>query len=138
MKTQTLIALAIAVTTLAGTNTAARSGEVTLAVTGRSNSTPWIAGSGRFVAVAWGAMRDGGGDIFAAISRDGGRTFGSPVQVNAALGEARISGEIAPRVSLYSSQASADPEIVVLWNAKTNGSTVIRLARSKDGGRTFQ
>ena len=138
MKTTTLIAIAIAVITFAGTNTAARSDEVTLAVTGRSNSTPWIAGSGRFVAVAWGATRDGGGDIFTAISRDGGRTFGSPVQVNAAPGEARISGEIAPRVSLYSSQASADPEIVVLWNAKTNGRTVIRLARSKDGGRTFQ
>ena len=138
MKTATLIALATAAIVIAGTHTAARSDEVTLAVAARSNSTPGIAGSGRFVAVAWGATRDGSGDIFTAISRDGGRTFGTPVQVNAIAGEARISGEIAPRVSLYPAPASADPEIVVLWNAKGSGSTVIRLARSTDGGRTFQ
>ena len=112
------------------------SAEVTLAVSGRTNSTPWIAGRGNFVAVVWGASQKGAGDIFLAVSRDGGRRFTAPVQVNATAGEARISGEIAPRVSLSSGVDANTPEIAVLWNAKKDG-TAIRLARSHDGGKTF-
>src|SRR5215210_3205689 len=67
--------------------------EVTLAVSDRTNVTPWIAARGNFVAVVWGASQKGGGDIFLAVSRDGGRRFDAPVQVNAAAGAARISGE---------------------------------------------
>jgi hypothetical protein len=33
-----------------------------------------------------------------ATSRDGGRAFTAPVRVNSVAGDARISGEIAPRV----------------------------------------
>lgn len=110
--------------------------DITLAVTGRTNSTPWVAAAGDFVAVAWGASAAGKGDIFVATSRDGGRTFGSPVQVNQTAGEARISGEIAPRVSLHAVPESI-PEIVVVWNAKAT-TTTLRLARSRDGGRTFE
>ena len=110
--------------------------EVTLAVTGRTNVTPWIASRGQFVAVAWGASQKGAGDIFLAVSRDGGRQFQAPVQVNAVAGEARISGEIAPRVALTGGSDANTPEIAVLWNAKKDG-TGIRLARSRDGGRTF-
>lgn len=128
-----IIAIAVPLIVITGS---AQTPESTLAIAGRSNSTPWIAGAGRFVAVAWGATSDRGGDIYAATSRDGGRSFGSPVQVNATAGEARISGELAPRVSLYATNSTADPEIVVLWNAKDTA-TSIRLARSKDGGRTF-
>src|SRR5262245_22998792 len=93
--------LVLSATTLAAAQVPAAS---TLAVPNRVNSTPWVAANGRFVAVAWGAAADGKGDIFAAVSRDGGRTFGAPVRVNAAVGEARISGEIAPRVSLSARQ----------------------------------
>jgi hypothetical protein len=109
--------------------------DLTLAIAGRANSTPWIAGRSNFVAVAWGASQTGGGDVFVAVSRDGGRHFNAPVQVNAVAGEARISGEIAPRVAIAG--AGATPEIAVLWNARTSGGTVIRLARSQDGGTTF-
>ena len=78
----------------------------TLAVPNRANSTPWVAASGSFVAVTWGATANGKGDIFVATSRDGGHTFSTPVRVNAIEGDARISGEIAPRVAL-SSRSSA-------------------------------
>ena len=64
----------------------------------RANSTPWVAAAGSFVAVTWGAAPNGKGDVFLAVSRDGGRTSRSPVRVNAVEGDARISGEIAPRV----------------------------------------
>jgi hypothetical protein len=109
--------------------------DLTLAIPGRVNATPWVAASGTHVAVAWGASADGKGDVFVAVSRDGGRTFGAPVRVNAAAGEARISGEIAPRVAL-SARKGAPPLITVAWNAKSNG-TEIKTARSRDGGRTF-
>ena len=134
MKTTILITIATATLVFANTNLAARD-DVTLAISGRANSTPWIAGSGRFVAVAWGVTRNGGGDVVTAISGDGGRTFGPAVQVNAIAGEARISGEIAPRVSLTPRKGAA-PIVSVTWNAK-DGTTQIKTARSTDGGRRF-
>lgn len=110
--------------------------DVTLSVKGATNQTPWVASHGSLVAVAWGASADGKADIYCAVSRDGGRTFGAPVRVNAVIGEARVSGEIAPRIALVPQPGSAEPEIVVLWNAK-DATTQIKTARSRDGGRTF-
>jgi hypothetical protein len=132
----TTTAIAITAVIAVAAQTPSKTADVTLAVGGRTNVTPWIAGRANFVAVAWGASQQGRGDIFVAVSRDGGRRFDSPVQVNAIAGEARISGEIAPRVALANGRDAATPEIIVLWNAKQDG-TVIRLARSRDGGRTF-
>ena len=108
---------------------------VSLAVPGRANSTPWVAASGSFVAVAWGAGATGKTDVFVAVSRDGARTFASPVQVNATAGEARLGGEMPPRIVLRA-RDSGDPEMVVLWTARGE-STAIRTARSIDGGKTF-
>src|SRR5688500_5349137 len=71
-----------------------------LDVPGRSDQTPWVAASGPFVAVAWGASAAGKADVFLAVSRDGGTTFGAPVQVNRVAGEARLGGELPPRVAL--------------------------------------
>ena len=128
----TLVVLAI--TVAAGTHAPAQSKDMTLAVPGRANSTPWITSLGSEVAVAWGATVDGKGDIYVAMSRDGGRTFGSPVRVNSVAGEARISGEIAPRVTLTAGKNATI--VAVTWNAKDNG-TQIKTARSTDGGKTF-
>ena len=114
----------------------AASSETTLGVPGRANSTPWVAASGSFVAVTWGAAANGKGDVFLAVSRDSGRTFAAPVRVNSIGGDARISGEIAPRVALMARSGVPDPLITVTWNAK-DGTTQIRTARSRDGGRTF-
>ncbi|MGH9219432.1 MAG: hypothetical protein ACRD1W_09015 [Vicinamibacterales bacterium] len=85
--------------------------------------------------MAWSAAAAGKGDVMIAISRDGGLTFATPVRVNAIEGEARISGEIAPRVALRA-RAGADPIVTVTWNAKDTR-THIKTARSLDGGRTF-
>lgn len=130
-----LILLFVTALAASSTGLVAQPEAVTLNVPGRSMSTPWIASSGTFVAVAFGATAQSGGDVFVAMSQDGGRTFGAPVQVNAKAGEARISGEIAPRVSL-TARANAAPVVQVTWNAK-DGGTQIKSARSTDGGRTF-
>lgn len=125
----------LVVAVLCGALASAAPSETTLAINGRSNATPWIAAAGNFVAVAWGATSSGSGDVFMAMSRDGGATFASPVRVNALAGEARISGEIAPRVTL-SPRANQAPVITVTYNAKARG-TEIKTTRSVDGGKTF-
>ena len=109
---------------------------VTLDVPGRANATPWVAAAGSFVAVAWGASAAGKTDVFVAVSRDGGLSFGAPLQVNKIAGEARLGGELPPRVSLVRKAGTAVPEIVVVWTAR-GGVTEIKSARSRDGGRTF-
>ena len=110
---------------------------VTLGVEGRSNATPWVASDGPNVAVVWGATVDGKTDVFVAVSRDSGASFGKAVQVNTLAGEARLGGELPPRVALMSAPGSSSPEIVVLWTARGDA-TAIRTARSRDGGRTFE
>lgn len=109
---------------------------VTLAVPGRANAAPWIASTGRFVAVTWGAQLAGKWDVFVATSDDEGATFSAPSRVNAVEGDARISGEIPPRVALHLPSGASRPEVVVAWNAKDRG-TEIKIARSRDFGRTF-
>jgi hypothetical protein len=108
----------------------------TISVAGRSSQTPWAAASGDFVVVAFGAQTgDGKADVFVAVSRDGGRGFSTPVRVNAIEGDARLGGELPPRVGLVA-RGGHDPEIVVAYGAKAEH-TEIRVARSLDGGLTF-
>lgn len=110
---------------------------VSLGVDGRTNSTPWVAATGSFVAVAWGASVPGATDVFVAVSRDNGQTFGEPVQVNTLAGEAKLGGEFPPRVALVAREGLSDPEIAVLWTARGD-TTAIKTARSRDGGATFE
>ena len=110
---------------------------VSLDVPDRADANPWVAAAGSFVAVAWGARSSGKTDVFLAVSRDGGSTFGPPVQVNAIAGEARLGGELPPRIALVSSCNDwISPEIVVLWTAHRDA-TEVKVARSGDGGRSF-
>lgn len=44
---------------------------------GKADATPWVAASGAFVAAAWGASSDAKADVFLAVSRDDGQTFGA-------------------------------------------------------------
>jgi hypothetical protein len=115
---------------------AAAPSTVTFSVSDRSNSTPWVAASASFVAVVWGASADGRADVMLAVSRDAGRTFSEPARVNTVAGDARLSGEIPPRVMLAPRSAGGDPLVTVVWNAK-DGGTQIKAATSRDGGRTF-
>jgi len=111
----------------------AGSSQTTLAVPGRSNATPSIAADGNTVVVAWSATLPNGGaaDVFAAVSRDGGRTFGAPSRVNDVDGDARVNGEQPPRVVLRESA------ITVVWTTKGAHGTRLVQASSADGGRTF-
>ena len=111
--------------------------DATLGVPGRVSGTPWVAADGAFVAVVWGGTADGKTDVFSAVSRNGGSAFGAPVRVNVVPGEARLGGELPPRVSLRRVGPARDPEVAVLWTAR-DGATTLKLARSSDGGQTFQ
>jgi hypothetical protein len=121
------------------------SSTISLDVPGRADADPWVAASGSFVAVTWGATVGGSTDVFMAVSRDGGSTFGSPVRVNSVAGEARLGGEFPPRVALVQpsppinvrSRRAPTPEIAVLWTAGGDA-TDVKVARSRDGGRTFE
>jgi hypothetical protein len=105
---------------------------LTLAVSGRSNATPSIASDGDVVTIAWGASTPTGAtDVYAAVSRDGGRNFAAPVRVNDADGGARLNGEQPPRVAVHGTV------ITVVWTAKGANGTSIMQSRSDDGGRTF-
>ncbi|MEZ5317326.1 MAG: sialidase family protein [Vicinamibacterales bacterium] len=104
-----------------------------LAAPGRDAATPAIAAMGSRVVVTWGSTAAGGRiDIMAAVSEDGGVTFGAPVTVNDAVADVRVGGEQPPRVAF----ASADV-VVVVWPARRGTASEIRAARSTDGGRTF-
>lgn len=110
---------------------------LTLGVQGRANATPSIAADGSFVAIAWsGALPDGATDVFVATSRDGGKTFGSPVRVNDAVGTARLNGEQPPQIGLVR-RPNGEPGIVVVWTLKGAQGTELRQASSTDGGRSF-
>src|SRR5262252_4231992 len=91
---------------------------VTLTVPGRTSATPTVAADGSLVVVTWSAALPAGTtDIFAAVSRDGARTFGAPVRVNDVAGDARVNGEQPPRLVLRP-RAGGDPAITVLWTTK--------------------
>jgi hypothetical protein len=136
-RTRALGALALCAAALAaGVRASTPADAVTLGVEGRTSSHPWIAASGDFVAVVWGASAAGKMDVFVAVSRDAGQTFGAPVQVNAIAGEGRLGGELPPRVALARGSGTGDPDVVVLWTARGD-TTQIKTSRSRDGGRTF-
>jgi len=116
--------------------TTAAKGLTVLAVEGRTNANPTVAAAGNLIAVVWSAATTSSMDIFAAVSTDGGATFGAPVRVNRVVGEARVSGEEPPRVALVPRSGST-PQIVVVWTAKDGANWTLLQARSLDDGRTF-
>jgi len=144
---RSFVLLAVAAVAAVGAAPAPDDAPVTVAVAGRGNANVSIAASHSLVVAAWGASREGAADVYAAVSRDGGRSFGAPVRVNAAPGEAALGGERAPRVAIAS--RTGGPAIAVLWTAKATparagapagtqpAGPVIRLAESIDLGRTF-
>lgn len=136
MQLGAVVLAAASIVTIAMRGMAPASSTVVLDVPGRADETPGVAASGSFVAVAWGAKIQGKTDVFLAVSGDGGASFGPPVQVNATAGEARLGGELPPRVALVSRPGATMPEISVVWTARGEA-TEIKLARSRDGGKTF-
>src|SRR5829696_7149174 len=99
-----LVLFNLAAVAAIGASPATNDAPVTVAVAGRGNAHVSIAASRSLVVAAWGA------------TRDGGRSFGAPVRVNAAPGEAAVGGERAPRVAIAT--RTGGPAIAVLWTAK--------------------
>jgi hypothetical protein len=94
------------------------------------NGPATIAADGDRVLVVWGSRRDRSTDIQAAWSPDGGATFAAPMRVNDVPGDARVSGEQPPRVSLGRAAR-------VVWNSSQDGRSVLRLAEVVSPGKPF-
>jgi hypothetical protein len=121
----------------AGCTSAESTPPVGLAVPGLASANLSLAAAGEVVAAAWGARTESGTtDIYAAISRDAGGTFGAPVLVSGARHDAQLSVEQPPRVAVVPTRDGAF-SIVVVWAAKGPTGAEFLTARSKDGGRTF-
>jgi hypothetical protein len=130
--------LALGILLVAGTaSSGAADRTAAIGVKGRANSYASLAASGTFAAIAWGARAsDDATDIYIATSTDGGRAFGAPSRVNAMPGDASLSGEQPPRVSLIPREKGW-PSIVVVWTSKAPAGTRLLSARSDDAGRSF-
>lgn len=74
---------------------------------GRSHN-PTISASGQTVAVAWEEHSEGAGDIFVAVSVDGGRTYAAPVNVSRSATPSQL-----PRVLVTPSH------VAVAWTEAT-------------------
>ena len=103
---------------------------VRLGVAGAVNNSVSLAAAGSEVIVTWAARSATATDVYAAWSRDGGASFGTPARVNDVAGDARVSGEQAPRVALGAS-------VEVVWVSRQGGASVVRAARARAGGLSF-
>ncbi len=128
-----IAALAFAV---AGSAAHAQGSISTIAVEGRSNQNVTVAARGEFVALAWAASTSSATDIYSSVSRNGGAAWTVPHRVNAAPGDARLSGEQPPRIALVP-RAGRAPEIAIVWTSKRPAGTRLLVARSTDEGATF-
>ncbi len=79
--------------------------------------------------IAWHDLRSGNADIYTAVSRDGGLTFGRNIRVNDDQGDAF---QFHPSLGI-----NGRGDIAVAWEDYRNGEADIYLATSRDGGATF-
>ena len=103
---------------------------VRLNVEGAASSGVSLAASGREVVVTWAASAAGRTDVYAAVSRDEAASFGPATRVNDLAGDARTSGEQAPRVAVGKA-------IDVVWSSKAGSAARIRVAKWRPGDTTF-
>lgn len=103
---------------------------VRLGISGAANAGASVAASADRVVVTWAATTGDETNVYAAVSANRARTFAAAVRVNDIEGDARMSGEQAPRVAL-------GPDLAVGWVSRLGGQSSIRSARSADGGQSF-
>jgi hypothetical protein len=123
-------ALACAAAALTSADDRAAAPAVRLGLEGRQNGHVSIAADERRVVVTWAARTPEATDVYATFSKDGGTSFGPPVRVNDVPGDARASGEQAPRVAV-------GPGVAVAWNSRHDGASVVRAASTRAGSETF-
>ncbi len=111
---------------------------ITLAEAGASNPTVAIAADGD-VLVAWVGQGDSGSDVYFSRTDTEGSSKSEPVRVNDIPGDAHPHEQAPAQVALGPSG-----EVYVVWQRKVEapwlefGGADLRLARSTDGGRTFE
>jgi hypothetical protein len=106
------------------------SAPVRLGLASAANSGASVAAAGSRVVVTWAARSESATDVYAALSDDGGASFAAALRVNDVPGEARVSGEQAPRVVLGDG-------VDVVWVSRQDGASVIRTATLRRGQRAF-
>jgi hypothetical protein len=94
------------------------------AMPGRRAIAASVAALGSHVVVAWSASDGGGADLFAATSRDGGRTFSRPARVNRQ--PRTVDSTDPPRLALASTDNG--PKAYVVWTSSVGGGYAVRLA----------
>jgi hypothetical protein len=114
----------------ASVSTGSGSATLRLAVPAAANSGASLAASGSSVVVTWSARTDAGTDVYASFSADAGASFGPPVRVNDVPGDARVSGEQAPRVAIGRG-------VRVVWVSRRDGAATIRTASTRPGEQAF-
>jgi len=142
MKTSVMIGagVALAAAALTGAVVARRgpalADAATLAATGASNPTAAADAKGaRYV--AWIATEGGASNVYLAKAEGG--AFGRPVRVNDRVGDAAPHEQAPAQVA-----AGPDGTVYVVWQNNTEipgrrfPASDLRLARSTDGGRTFE
>lgn len=113
----------------------------TVAAAGATHPTVAVDPASGAVYVAWVGVpgADGRADVFLARSDDGGATYAAPIRVNDVPGDAAPHAQAPAQVAV-----GPDGTVYVVWqnNTKIEGrrfpASDLRLARSRDGGRTFE
>lgn len=104
---------------------------IRFAMAGDASAMASLGASGNRVALVWTGAKGSTMNVYAAVSEDGGATFPIQTRVNDRDRDVSANVEQPPRVAV------TDTEVAVIWPSKRTESTAIRMARSKDGGRTF-
>lgn len=113
----------------------------TVAAAGAGHPTAAVDAATGAIYVAWVGRPDAGGraDVYLARSDDGGRSYTAPVRVNDVPGDAAPHAQAPAQVA-----AGHDGAVYVAWqnNTRIEGrrfpASDLRLARSADGGRSFE
>ncbi len=89
---------------------------------------PHIIVSGDGIFAIWTENHAGKSDVFFSKSTDGGDTFGTPINLS----------ESTARQSIYPQLVEKDNNVYVIWQSSLSGSSTVLMARSLDGGTSFQ
>jgi hypothetical protein len=119
-----------AVTAFAASQVAGAGRQTSLGVEGALNSNVSVAAAGARVVLTWAARSGAATDVYAAFSQDGGVSFGPPLRVNDVSGDARVSGEQAPRVGV-------GERVAVAWESRQAGLSLVRTASATSGAKAF-
>lgn len=115
------------------------------------NDCPWLATYGEDVYLSWSETRligqpenpseimVGDSDLFFVASRDGGRSFESPVNLSEGIGAQTIEPEmLVSEGRIYAVWRDTIPEVEENGRVNYYGNAEVILTKSLDGGRTFE